>query len=437
MSGANARLWRLAAPVILSNISVPLLGAVDTAVMGHLPDPAFLGGVALGALVFDYIYWGFGFLRMGTTGLVAQAHGAGDADEVRAVLARGALLVAGLALLVLALQGPLIRLAFDLLDASPRVDALARSYVRIRIWGAPAALLTYVVLGWLFGLQRMMAALTLTVVANGLNIILDLVFVLGLGWGIEGVALATLIAEWTSAALGLWLIARHLARLGGGWRRHRILDRARIAALLRVNRDIFVRTLLLISAFAWFTAQSARMGDVTLAANAVLLNFQTFMAYALDGFANAAEALVGEALGRGARARLRRAVVVSSRWALAFALGFTMVYLVLGEVLIAALTNIVEVRDMAALYLPWVVASPLISVWSFQLDGIFIGATRGSEMRNGMILSFALYIAVSWVTIPRWGNHGLWLALILFLAARGVTLALWYPRIERAADRVS
>jgi len=178
------------------------------------------------------------------------------------------------------------------------------------------------------------------------------------------------------------------------------------------------------------------MGDVTLAANAVLLNFQTFMAYALDGFAIAAEALVGEALGRGGRARLRRAVLVSTCWALAFAGAFALAYLALGEAIIGVLTDIAEVRALALRYLPWVIVSPLISVWSFQLDGIFIGATRGGEMRNGMILSFALYIAVTWVTVPRWGNHGLWLALILFLAARGVTLALWYPRIERAADRL-
>ncbi len=428
----HSRVWRLAWPVILSNLSVPLLGAVDTAVMGHLPDPAYIGGVAIGGLIFSYIYWGFGFLRMGTTGLVAQAAGAGDSDEARAVLARAGLLAMALALLVILAQGVIETVAFAAIGASERVESLAGEYFRIRIWGAPAALANYVALGFLFGRQRMRAALLLTVVMNGLNIGLDLLFVVGFGWGIEGVAAATLIAEWSAMILGLGLIAAGLRPMGGRWRRDRILDRARIAAVLRVNADIFVRTLCLVSAFAWLTARSATLGDVVLAANAILLNFQTFMAFGLDGFAHAAEALVGGAVGARDRRVLRDAVRVTTIWAGLVAIVFAAVYLVLGPSIIAAMTGIAEVRAVAETYLPWAIVSPLVSVWSFQFDGIFIGATRTAEMRNGMILALAAFLLSAWLLMPPLGNNGLWLAFLIFMAVRGVTLGLWYPRIARA-----
>ncbi len=432
----HRRVWRLSGPVILSNLSIPLLGAVDTAVMGHLPDPAYIGGVAVGALIFSYIYWGFGFLRMSTTGLVAQAVGAGDADEARAILARAWLLAGGLGLLVLALKGPIGLGAFATLEASAQVESLGRAYFDIRVWGAPAALANYVALGWLFGNQRMGAALLLTIFLNGLNIALDLWFVVGLGWGIEGVALATLIAEWSAVVLGIVIILRGLGRGSGAevgrWRRERILDRGRILALVRVNADIFVRTLCLVSAFAWFTARGAAQGDVVLAANAILLTFQVFAAYGLDGIAHAAEALVGAAVGGRDRAGLRLAVRVSTQWAFVVAGGFALLYLALGPTIIAAMTGIIEVRETAAIYLPWVVVTPLISVWSYQLDGIFIGATRTAEMRNGMLLSLAVFVAAVWLLLPMMGNHGLWLAFMLFMAARGLTLGLWYPRIGRA-----
>ncbi len=428
----HRRVWRLAAPVVLSNLSIPLLGAVDTAVMGHLPDPAYIGGVALGAVIFSYIYWGFGFLRMGTTGLVAQAFGARDGDEVRAALARAWLVALAIGTAVLALQWPIERAAFAALEASAGVEDLARAYYGIRVWGAPAALMNYVALGWLFGMQRMGLALVLTVFLNGLNIVLDLVFVVGLGWGIEGVAWATLAAEWSAAGLGLVLVGRATTRVAGAWRLARVLDRARLLALVKVNADIFVRTLCLITAFAWFTVEGARMGDVTLAANAVLLIFQTFMAYGLDGFAHAAEALVGGAVGAGDRRAFRRAVVVSSQWAAGLAGAFALAYLGLGELVIRALTGIGEVREAASRYLPWAVAAPLISVWSFQLDGVFIGATRTAEMRNGMLLSLLAFGAGVWLLVPALGNHGLWLAFMIFMVVRALTLGLWYPRIERA-----
>jgi MATE family multidrug resistance protein len=431
MAGASdRRVWRLAFPVILSNLSVPLMGAVDTAVMGHLPDPAYIGGVAIGALIFNYIYWGFGFLRMGTTGLVAQANGAGDRGEMRALFLRGLLVALSLGVLIVALQGPIAAVALSLVDASPKVAGLSRRYFDVRIWSAPAALMQYVVLGWLFGVQRMAAALAITVFANALNMLLSLWFVLGLGWGIDGVAGATLIAEWSAALAGLGLIGRRV--IGGERGAARVLDGARLLRMIRINGDIFVRTLCLVTAFAWFTAQGARMGDVQLAVNAVLLNFQSFMAYGLDGFAHAAEALVGSAIGARDRRAFGDAVTTSTKWAALIALGIAAVYLAAGGLLVRTLTGIAPVRVAAAEFLPWAVASPLVSVWSFQLDGIFIGATRTAEMRNAMIVSLLGFLALSAALVPLWGNHGLWLAFLGFMALRALTLVAYLPRVYRA-----
>jgi MATE family multidrug resistance protein len=431
----HARVWRLAGPIILSNLSMPLLGAVDTAVMGHLPDPAYIGGVAIGGLVFSYIYWGFGFLRMGTTGFVAQAAGAKDADEICAVLARGLLLALALGGLVIALQVPLALGAFAVIEASAKVEALAETYVFIRIWGAPAALINYIAIGWLLGMQRTGATFVLTVFLNGLNIALSLLFVVGLGWGIEGVALATLIAEWSAAFLGLAMIGTRLARVGGRWRRALIGDRARLVRMVRVNLDIFIRTLCVITAFAWFTARGAVFGDTVLAANAVLLIFQSFLAHGLDGFAHATEALVGTAVGARDRAGLRAAIRVATLWAAICAGLFTAVYLAGGAAIIALLTSIDAVRATALVYLPYAIASPILSVWSYQLDGIFIGATRTAEMRNAMLLALAVFVLAEQVLVPAFANHGLWLALLVFMVARAATLAIWFPRIARAVTQ--
>lgn len=428
---SHATVWRLAVPVTLANLTIPLLGAVDTAVMGRMPDASYIGGVAIGALIFSFVYWGFGFLRMGTTGFVAQALGAGDKQEIRAVLGRAVLIGLVLAAALILLREIIASVAFALLDASDVVEALAGSYFEIRIWGAPGALFFYVSLGWLFGMQRMGAALALTAWMNGLNIALNLLFVLGLGLGIEGVAFASLIAEWSAIPAGLLLMRGSLKRLGVRWRDVTIFDRAKILALVRVNADIFIRTVCLIFAFAWFTAQGARLGDLTLAANAILLNFQTIMAYGLDGFAHAAETLVGNAVGGRRRSAFRAAVKISTQWALAIALTFTIVYAVAGIAIIELMTDLANVRSAAADYLIWAIASPLVSVWSFQLDGIFVGATRTAEMRNGMLLSLAGLLIAGYALVPFWGNHGLWLALLFFLALRAVTLGFWLPRIDR------
>jgi len=430
-NGWTRRVWQLAGPIILSNVTVPLLGAVDTAVVGHLPDPRYIGGVAIGALIFSFVYWGFGFLRMGTTGPTAQAWGRDDAAEIRAVLVRGLLLAGTVALMLLMLHEPIGRAAFGLLHASPDVEAEGAAYYAIRIWGAPAALSNYVLLGWFLGLQNARWPLILQVFTNGLNITLDLLFVVGLGWGVEGVAAATVMAEYAALGLGLLLVARRLRAFPAESVRGLVLDAARLRRMLAVNRDIFIRTLLLISSFALFTDRGATLGDVILAANAVLLNLVSVAAFGLDGFAHAAEALIGGAVGRHSREDLAGAVRASMIWAAAIALAIAAVYAVAGPILIDLMTGIPEVRAAARDYLPWVVAIPVVSVWCYLYDGIFLGATRTQDMRNAAIATTVAYIALLWLLLPLWGNHGLWLSLTLLNALRGLALAAYYPRLAR------
>lgn len=430
----HRRVWRVAGPIILSNVSVPLLGAVDTAVVGHLDSPVYLGGVAVGSLLFNYVYWGFGFLRMGTTGLAAQALGAHDGREIWATLTRGFVIAAVLSALVIALQVPIVDTAKWLFDASQPVEDLAGDYFYIRIWAAPAALANYVVLGWLIGLQRAGSALALQVFMNGLNVVLDLVFVIGFGWDVKGVALASALSEYAVIGFGLLLCARILRREGAERNTAALWDVTRFRRLATINGDIFIRTLFLISAFAVFTAQGAKMGDTVLAANALLLNFQMFLSHALDGFAHAASALVGGAAGARDRIAFRRSVVASTVWAAGTAFVFIAAYFLAGHLLVDVLTSLPDVRQEAYVYLPWLIVSPLISVWSFQLDGIYIGATETRLMRNTMVISFIGYVAALAILVPAYGNHGLWAALLFFMALRGVTLGIPYPAIERRIE---
>lgn len=428
----NARVWRLAGPIIVANIATPLLGAVDTAVMGHLPDPAYIGGVAVGAVIFDFLFWGFGFLQMSTAGFTAQAAGAGQREEVRAILLRALAIAVALGGLLIVLQSPIVRVAFSLMDLSAGVEGLADAYYAIRIWSAPFALVNYVLLGWLLGRQRASLVLVVQLVLNGTNIALDLLFVVGFGWGIEGVALATLLAQVGGVGLGLFFARGAVLGRTTPLAWSRLADRERLLALFRVNVDILIRTLCLVFAFAYFTARAAEMGDLVLAANAVLLQFQYVTAYALDGFAHAVEVLAGAALGGRSRAGFRQAVKVSTLWALGFALLACLIFGLAGGPIVALFSDIPEVRATAIAYLPWVVVTPLVSVWSFQLDGIFIGTTRSAEMRNAMLVSVAVYLGACWLLIPALGNHGLWLSLMVFMAARAATLGVYYPRVERS-----
>lgn len=434
-SETSSKVWALAWPIILTNLSSPLLGAVDTAVMGHRPDPAYIGGVAVGAIIFTFLFWGFGFLRMGTTGFSAQAYGADDPIEVRATLVRPLALGAVLGTLLILLQAPISALVFPLIDASEDVTAYAQAYYDIRIWSAPATLIQYGVIGWLLGLQRPWAAMATQILVNSVNIVLDLVFVLGLGWGVEGVAAATLLAEISGMLLGLAIVVRTVSGMGGTWDWPQICRRDRLVALFRVNRDIFIRNLCLIAATSSFTAQSAAMSDALLAANAILINLQHFLSHGLDGFAHAAEILGGGAVGAKDRSAFKRIVVSATRLTLISTLAISIAYAIFGTEIIALFTNIDEVLDAAVVYLPWMIVSPFLSAPSFLLDGLFIGATRTVAMRNAMIASLLVFGIACYFLVPVLGNHGLWLSLMIFMVARAITLGVAYPALERSVSK--
>jgi multidrug resistance protein, MATE family len=427
------RIWRLAGPVILSNATTPLLGAVDTGVVGRLSDPALIGGVALGAIIFAFIFWGFGFLRMGTTGFTAQAWGAGDPAELRGAFLRALAVALAIGLALVMLQLPIRLLALALVQGSPAVKLYAGLYFDVRIWSAPAALVNYAVLGWLLGTRRTATALVLQILINGLNIALSILLGLKLGWGIRGVAGATLIAEWLSAAIGLALV---LTRLPHTPTLH-LLARARVIRLLTVNLNIMLRTFCIEAAFVVFTFAGARLGDIPLAANAILMNLLTILAYGLDGFAMAAEILVGGAVGAQDRSAFRAAVTDSTLWAAAVAMFGTVFFLAAGGPVIDLFTVHEPVRAVARHYLPWLALAPIVAVWCYQLDGIYIGATRTVEMRNGMLLALAGNLLVLWQALPWMGNHALWLALMVFFILRALPLALWLPRIDRSLTEVA
>jgi len=420
----------IAAPIVLSNISTPLLGVADTAVMGQLGDPKYIGAVAIGALIFTMVYWTFGFLRMGTTGLTAQALGAEDGAEIRAALGRALLIAGAVGSALILAQWPIREIAFALLDGGPEVEPLARTYFDIRIWSAPWALANYALVGWFIGLGRANIALLLQVFLNLVNIFFNITLALGLGWGVAGIAAGTLIAEVAAAVLGLAIAARHLRFYPGAWTRARLLDAAQLARTVAVNRDIMLRTVVLMLSFAWFTAKSAEAGTVTLAVNSILLQFVTVSAFFLDGFALAAEALVGKAVGARRRADFDRAARLSTLWAAGIALLLSLGIFASGGAVIDFLSVDAEVRAVARVYLFWAALLPVVSVWCYQLDGIFIGATRGPEMRNAALASSLIFLALWWLFLP-YGNHGLWAALTGFNLMRAASLGFYLPRLRR------
>ena len=425
----HRRVLAIAAPIVLSNATVPLLGAVDTGVIGQLGAAAPIGAVGLAAVILSSAYWIFGFLRMGTTGLTAQAVGSGGTDEIAAALQRALLIALAAGLTMIVLQAPLIALALKIAPASAEVETLARSYLTIRIWGAPATIGLYALNGWLIGAERTRAVLAIQLVMNGLNVALDLLFVLGFGWGIEGVAIATLISEIIGAGVALWLCREALRR-----RAKALFDAAPLREMARVNTDIMIRSVLLQAAFTSFVFLGSGQGDQTLAANQVLMQFLLITAYALDGFAFAAESLVGQAIGAKSRARLIRATKLTSFWGGVGALGMGLTFLLVGPTIIDAITTAPAVREMARLYLPWMVAAPILGILSWMLDGVFIGATLTREMRNAMVASTLVYIVVLLALQP-FGNHGLWGALMILNVTRGLTMLALFPRALKKASR--
>lgn len=425
----------LAWPVILANAAVPLLGLADTAVIGNFGSLEDLGAIAFGAVIFSFVYWTFGFLRMSTTGFVAQAAGARDEAEVRATLWRALLTGGVLGIGLLLLQWPIGQAALWLLDGSADVEAVTADYFRIRIWGAPAALALFALMGALIGLRRTRLLLFAQVFLNGLNIALDVWFAGVLGWGAEGVALGTALAEWITLIVVGSVVLRLLRQRHGDtepfFPRVRIFDPMRLRGLFSANLDIMLRTLLLVFSFAWFIRQSAMFGDDVLAANHVLLQFISFAAFFLDGYAFVVEALVGEAVGAKDGDAFDLAVRRSTELAGATALLLALVIMLFGGFAIAALTIHDPVRTAAAAALPWAACYVLLSFPAFQLDGIFIGATRTRAMRNASAFSVAIFLPAAWLLMPLIDVHGLWLAFIIYVLARAAGLGWYYPALRR------
>jgi MATE family multidrug resistance protein len=439
-SDTDKALWRLALPMIFSNITVPLLGLVDTAVIGHLDSPTYLGGVAVGSMATSFLFMLLLFLRMSTTGLTAQALGAQNPQGLARAFMQPLLLAVLAGAAIVLLRYPLIELALKIVGGDGAVLEQARLFLEIRWLSAPAALANMVILGWLLGVQYVRAPVILLIVGNLLNIVLDIWLVMGLGWNVQGAATATAISEYATLLLGLWLSWRVMRIRGITVPMLRQAWRGNLRRLLALNRDIMLRSLLLQLCFASLTIFGARLGGEVVAVNAVLMNLLTFTAYALDGFAYAVEAHSGHAYGARDDSQLRKVWRAACRQACLVALGFGLIYAVAGQQIIAALTSLPELRALASHYLPWQVVLPLVGVWCYLLDGMFIGATRGAEMRNSMAVAAAGY-GLTLFTLPVLGNHGLWLALAVFLSLRGLALGwIWHCHRVRgtwfAADAV-
>ena len=422
--------------MIVSNVSVPLLAMVDSGVLGHLDRPDYLAGVALGGAIFSLIFMGLNFLRMGTTGIAAQHFGAGDDAGLRQSLWQAVIVALALATLIIALQGPIGALAMRWFDGAPGAEAQALIYFNLRVWGAPATLVNFVLIGWFIGRSNTRVPLAIVLTINLTNIALDFAFVNGLGMTADGVALASVIAESCGSVVGIAAARRALAGNDAPVDAAVLWRPSAYAHFFSINANLFVRTMALVGSLAFMTAQGARFGATVLAANALLMNFQYLLSYALDGLAHAAEALVGRAWGARDRARMQAAVRLTLAWSVAVAAAFSLAFWLAGPVLIDVLTDLPDVRRAAREYLPWIVLSPVVSVWSFVYDGVFVGTTWAREMRNVMVGGALLVFLPAWYATLPLGNHGLWLAFTAFMAARGIGMAVAYRvRLTAPASR--
>ncbi|WP_046015464.1 MATE family efflux transporter [Marinomonas sp. S3726] len=429
----NKRIWHMAWPPMLSNITTPLLGLVDTAVVGHLANESHLGAVAIGASIFSLVFWAFGFLRMGSTGLTAQALGRKDDQRVLELLLQSVLLGILIGLLLILFREPIIDVMLWMMSPSAQVEPWARLYCEVRILSAPAVLAGYAVVGWFYGVQNARGPLWIMLLINVVNMVLDYYAVYHLDMASDGVAWATVFSQYAGLALALYLASKQLKKLNiniSSEVAKSLLKFSEYIALIQVNRYLFVRTILLLAVGIFFTAQGSAQGDNILAANAVLLTFLMIISNALDGFAFSVEALCGEAIGQKDKTQFEKVVLLSSVWALVAAVGLVCVFWLFGNHIVSLLTSIESVKSIAAIYLPWLIIFPLLGVWSFMLDGVFIGATEVKQMQDAMIVSVVLVFFPCWYITQQlgMGNHGLWLSQAALFVARGASMYWLYRR---------
>lgn len=422
-SKLNKQIFALAIPNILTNLSVPLLSSVDTAVVGHLDEVYYLGAIAIGSMIFNFIYWAFGFLRMGTTGLTAQSFGKNDEKEIALNLFRPALIAIGMGLLLILFQYLIAQLSFTIIDASKEVEQFASEYFYIRIYAAPATLLIYVFHGWFLGMQNAKYPLILLVSVNLLNLAFNLLFIYQFGMKSEGVALGTVLAQYLGLVVAIILFWKTYRKYLHHFSMKAILELSMIKKFYQVNSNIFIRTLALLFVLSYFTAESAKFGDNILAANTILMQMWIIISYAVDGFAFAAESLVGKLIGADDRIKLRTTIKYLFLWGIGIGLLFTLAYSIVGETIVKIFTNNEVIINLALSFIGWTIVSQIINSISFIWDGIYIGATQTKAMRNSMLISaFAIFLPTYFITKEYLGNHSLWLALTLFMVVRALTL---------------
>lgn len=431
----NKKILYLAIPNIISNITVPLLGLIDLAIVGHLGDEQYIGAIAIGGMIFSIIYWNFGFLRMGTSGFTAQAYGKRDLEECMNILMRASGVGLSIAMLLLFLHRPIVKLIFDFLQAGALVESYALSYFNIVIWGAPAVLMLYGLKGWFIGMQNARIPMLIAIVVNCVNILASLVFVYLLDMKIEGVALGTLVAEYTGLLIALALWFRYYGRLRSKINIKQSFRLEKMRQFFSLNIFIFLRTLCLVCVTSFFTSSGANRSDMILAVNTLLMQLFTLYSYFMDGFAYAAEALVGRYVGAKDEKRLRKSVSYTFRWGWALAAIFTLLYIIGGENFLSLLTNNQGVLQAAMPFSYWAMAVPLLGFAAFLWDGIFIGATAGKQMSIAMFIATTSFFLIYFTLDPYFGNHALWAAFLCYLSLRGLTQYLWFNRIVKSRLR--
>jgi len=421
----DRKIFRLAVPNIITNITVPLLGMIDMAVAGRLGSAVFIGAIALGANIFNMIYWNFGFLRMSTSGFAAQAYGARDMAEAMNVFIRSLMIGLGIGVLIVLLQYPIGEFAFTLIRSGPESVHHVESYFRIVIWGAPAVLGMYAFKGWFIGMQNARIPMFIAILNNVLNIILSVLFVFGFGMKIEGIALGTVLSQIISIMVAAAFWWRYYRRLRKYIRKETIWDKRSIRSFFRMNADVFVRTFLLTLVTTFFTFASSGMGEITLAVNALLMQFFMLFSYFMDGFAYAGEALTGRFVGAGNVKALKLMLKRLFFWGWVVSIAAVVIYAIFPNQLLHILTNDVQIIESTKDFMFWTVLIPLTGFAAFLWDGIFIGATASRQMRNAMVFSSLLFFATYFIMTPLWGNNGLWLSFILYLLGRGVIQTIW------------